>query len=289
MFGYVRPVKPELKVRDLDRYQAAYCGVCRALGKGYGLASRFLVNYDMTFLYFLLSSVKDACPEKKCFCPARVVCRKACIDDDAILSYVAAVNVILCRNKLNDDICDTGFFKGLPRRFARVLTARGYRKAKKKLPAFDETVKRGLSRLKELEAENSPSIDATADCFAALLGACAAFYEESEISRPMEQVLYHVGRFIYLVDALDDLQDDCRAENYNPLRFRFSPEGGKLSEEDLLYLQQILNASVNCAGAAFELLPVSSGRELLENVIYLGLPAVFSSVKHGTFHASYKI
>lgn len=285
MFGYVRPVRPELREEDLQRYRAAYCGVCRALGKRYGLSSRFLVNYDVTFLYFLLSSVNEPCAVKRCFCPARIVCRKPCIDDEKLLSYVAAVDVILCRNKLLDDIQDAGFLKRIPYRLAKLLTARAYRKAKKELPDFDEKVRRELGRLRKLEQTRSCSIDATADSFASLLAACASVFEEDAIRRPTEQVLYHVGRFIYLADALDDLAEDCKKDNYNPLRYRFAAENGALREEDLTYFGQIVNASVNLAGAAFELLPVCSGREILENIIYLGLPAVFAAVRSGEFRA----
>ena len=66
MFGYVRPRRDELRMREYDRYHAAYCGVCRSLGREYGFFSRFLVNYDMTFLYLLLASVEAAKPNASC-------------------------------------------------------------------------------------------------------------------------------------------------------------------------------------------------------------------------------
>lgn len=289
MFGYVRPVKPELRMRDYDRYHAAYCGVCRALGRNFGFFSRFLVNYDMTFLYLLLASVRAPQPVEHCHCPARLGCKKACITDAELFRYVAAVDVILCRHKLRDDIHDSGFWKRIAYRAVRLVTARGYRRAKAALPVFDDAVQEKLGRLSALEQAQSDSIDRTADAFAAILSDCAALYEEDELRRPLEQLLYHVGRFIYLTDALDDLAEDCKTGNYNPLRYRFQPESGKLNDEDTQYLKDILNGSVNLAGAAFELLPLKSGRELLENIIYLGLPSVLKCVLDGSFHEKAKI
>ena len=54
MFGYVMANRPELKIREYDRYRAYYCGLCRALKKEYGLLGRLTLNYDMTFLVMLL-------------------------------------------------------------------------------------------------------------------------------------------------------------------------------------------------------------------------------------------
>ena len=289
MFGYVRPVKSELRVRDEERYRAIYCGLCRALGRNYGFLSRFFVNYDLCFLYLLLASVNAPCGQRRCWCPARVVCGKPCVDDAALLGQVAAVDVILCRHKLTDNVNDHGFFGALPYRFARLLTARGYRKARKRLPEFDRLTRAQLDKLAALERENSPSLDATADAFAGILAACAPQDAEPGLRRPMEQLLYHVGRFIYLTDALDDLAEDCKKDRYNPLRFRFDTADGKLREEDADYLAGLTDASVNLAGSALALLPLRSGKETLENVLFLGLPAVQREVRQGSFHVKYKV
>ena len=290
MFGYIRPVRDELRMKDYDRYHAAYCGLCRSLGKRFGFFSRFLVNYDLTFLYLLLSSPESPQPLDRCRCPARLGCRKKpCIVDPSLMDDVAAADVILCRHKLEDDILDAGFWKASVCRLVKLLTAGGYRKARKQLPDFDKTVQAQLQALRGLEQEDSPSIDATADCFARILSGCALRFDAPELLRPLEQLLYHIGRFIYLIDALDDLAEDCKTGSYNPLRFRFQTEDGKLREEDASYFRELINASVNLCGAAFELLPHRSHGELLENIIYLGLPAVSRAVESGGFRQQAKL
>ena len=283
MFGYVRPYRDELRLRDYDRYRAAYCGLCRALGKQYGFRARFLVNYDMTFLYLVRASAGGQAAAKRCFCPARVFRRKPCICDDGGYGPVAACTVILCWGKIQDNIRDSGFFKGLGYRLLKLLFRRPYRKAARALPAFDRLVTERLAALQRLEDAQSPSIDATADAFAAIVSACADDVAEEESRRPMQSLLYQVGRYIYLCDALDDLKEDVRENAYNPLRCRFTPGPDGLSAPDLDYLAQLMDSSVNLAGSALALLPAGSGTRLLENIVYLGLPAVFTAVRAGRF------
>ena len=289
MFGYVRPRKDQLKICDYDRYRAAYCGLCRALGKQYGLVYRFFVNYDMTFLYFLLAGIYPEEKREKCICPANIFRKKQCYCTAAVYEEVAALDVILCHRQLSDAVQDRSLLRGLPYRAARALTRRGYRKAAKKLPEFDRLTTKQLEKLSGLELAGCASIDEASDSFAAILRGCAAGVTPDAVRRPMEQVLYHVGRFLYLTDALDDLSEDCRQDSYNPLRYRFRVENGCMEEEDRKQLLQTIDGSVTLAGAALELLPLKSGAAILRNIIYLGLPAVLRSVSDGSFRARGRI
>ena len=288
MFGYVRPRRDELKIRDDETYRAVYCGLCRALSRKYGFRARFLVNYDMTFLYLLRESVREPAEQRACRCPARICGKERCVCDDAGYDSVAAFNVILSWHKLRDNVRDNGFFRALPYRAASLLLRRAYRRAAAEAPEFDRLAREELDRLHRLEEEKSPSIDATADAFARLTAGCAAGLEEETVRRPAEIVLYQVGRFIYLADALDDLAGDCRRDAYNPLRYRFEVRDGTLTQADQDYLTQLTDVSVNLAGAALELIPAKSYRQLLENILYLGLPAVFAAVRQGVFHSRKK-
>ena len=288
MFGYVRPLQPELRVRDYDAYHAAYCGLCRALAKRYGFRSRFLVNYDMTFLFLVRASVRPAALARNCFCPARFWRKKPCICDDGGYDRVSACTVILCYCKILDNIRDSGFWKGIGYRLLKLVYHRPWKKASKDAPEFADLVRTKLLALSELEAAQSPSLDATADAFAAIVSACADDLPDEAVRRPVQALLYQVGRHIYLCDALDDLAEDLRADGYNPLRYRFVPTQTGLQAEDLAYLGRLMDSSVNLAGAALSLLPVRQYGALLENIVYLGLPAVYTAVKTGRFRAKAK-
>lgn len=288
MFGYVRPRKDVLSKEDYSVYQDAYCGLCRAMGKCFGFRTRFLVNYDMTFLYLLRASMKSPAPRRKCWCPAKICRRKQCICDADGYEIVAAYNLILCYHKLADNIRDSGFFRRIGFRIAKVFLRRPYRKAARMLPEFCALTERELQKLQQLEDSHSASIDATADTFAKIIAGCVSDYQDDAVRRPAETALYQIGRFIYLCDALDDLKQDLRDGSYNPLKYRFPTTDGGLQQEDLEYFSQIMDSSVNLAGSALLLLPVKTYGLLLENIVFLGLPSVFVAVKAGKFHAKSK-
>ena len=285
MFGYIRPLRDELKMRDYDRYRAAYCGLCHALGKRCGFAARFLISYDMTFLYLLLHAPEPLEPTRMHHCPAHVT-KRACVVQSDALDRAADYSVLLYVWKLRDEIHDESFFRRLAARFALVMLRGSYRKAARRRPEEDAQIARQLEKLAELERQHTPVLDAPADAFAVLL---TCFGRQCAQKREMYQLLYHIGRYIYLVDALDDLAEDCAKGRYNPLRDRFAVENGKLSSADRQTLLATIHSSIGMACAALELLEIKSSAPLLQNVLYQGMPAVLQAVAGGTFQTQGKI
>ena len=140
----------------------------------------------------------------------------------------------------------------------------------------------GFSRLRQaLEQEGSPSLDRTADTFARILAAAALPAESSARTRALEQLLYHVGRWIYLVDAWDDLEEDGRTGSYNPIAARF-PEQVEANRD---YLRTTLLHSLNLARSACALLELGHWQGAVENILYLGLPMVEEMVFTGRWKA----
>lgn len=282
MFGYVLPREDKLSEQEKARYRAAYCGLCRSLKLRYGFAARFLVNYDMTFLYFLLQDTENRQPER-CFCPARVVCKKDCLPSDPVMEFCADMSVLLSYWKLRDAQRDGNV---LHRAFAGTaigIYKKSWQGAARKFPDANRIFAEQLERLNRLEDECCPSIDRTADAFASLLRVCADFCEEEAKRRALQVLLYHVGRYLYLADALEDLPKDNRRGSYNPLRYRYQLHDGKLSDTDKKQLLETVDASINLAASALELLPRTEDYGILKNIIYYGLPTVLSCVAEGTF------
>lgn len=284
MFGYVIPYRKTLSETAQEEYRADYCGLCRCLGKRYGFPARFLVSYDGAFLCALLLAQENTAPAPRCFCPAHPFCRKRCAVQNAPMEFAADVSVLLMCWKLRDTVADGGFFSRKAAHMALLLLRRMERRATEFQPEFSALSAAQLEKLRQLEEENSPSIDRTADTFGMLLSGCAASCSEESTRRILAQILYHTGRFLYLADALDDLAQDCRKNQYNPLRFRYHPDGGKLTEPDRTELLQTMDCSVAMAASALALLDCSGRRELLENIIHFGMPAVLHAVAAGVFH-----
>lgn len=281
MFGYVLPLSDRLSEQAKAQYRAVYCGLCDCLRRRYGFRARFLVNYDMTFLYLLLRREESACG--RCFCPLRPFCKKRCVRADAELEYAADLSVLLSYRKLCDARRDGRLATRLAASCGMLLYRRAFRRASALHPALDRLFAEQLDALAALEEAQCASLDRPADTFAVLLKACAGEVADPKRRRILEQLLYHVGRYLYLTDALEDLPKDIRSGSYNPLCRRFEPENAALRPEDKKQLLSTVDASISMAASALELLEPQPGDELLRNIIYYGLPAVLRGVSEQRF------
>ena len=281
MFGYIRPVKPELRVREYEQYRACYCALCHALGSRYGAAARFILNYDFVFLAMLLWEPDmpiEYCPRKCPACPFKK--RRSCRYGDS-MEACAGYSVILAWWQLCDSVDDESFFSGLKYRAARLMLRRAYKKAAADHPDFDASTRAGLSELRAIENGAEASLDTAADCFAGILESVSHGTEDASQRRALSQLLYHVGRWIYIVDACDDLSEDLKAGRYNPIASRFGLTGAELTAEVRSYISTTLFHSRNLAGTAFELLPETPWADIVRNIICLGMPAVGAAVLDG--------
>lgn len=274
MFGYIRPVKDKLSEEELNGFRAAYCGLCHCLRRRGGFAASFLINYDFTFLAMLLSlRGETAVCSRRCIAhPFRKrLCRCASESFDA----AADMSIILGWLKLRDDINDDGFFRALPSVLASFALRRAFKKACAAQPIFAEKAVSLLTKLSCLEKSGSKSLDETADSFAQVLSMAAG---EGEGSRVLSYLFYHVGRLIYILDAIDDLPDDLRSGAYNAVAMRFSLNSAEISQEAAESLDVTIRHSINLIASDFQLLSKTEYSGILSNIIYFGIPTVASEV-----------
>lgn len=284
MFGYVVPLKGELKVRELEAYQGIYCGLCHTLGRRYGFFPRLLLSYDFAFLAMALAPPDEemTLERKRCVaCPLRG--KKVC-PPRGYLDTAADESVVLTYWKLRDSVEDQSFLRGLPARILSACLRPAYRKAARRRPDFDRQTVACLEELRALERDKSASLDRPADTFARILSASAPATGEPARDRTAEQLLYHVGRWIYLADAWDDLNEDRADGRYNPLLARFldGPENHQTE------LRLTMKHSLNLAVSAFNLLESNPWSGILMNILCLGLPAVEESVFSGQWRRERK-
>lgn len=273
MFGYVKIDKDELKVKDYNLFKACYCGVCQTLKREYGFPARYFLSYDVTFLAVMLLALRQ---EEPSFAPIRCLSnpavRRPAARSNEVLSYAAAVNVLLVWFKLKDDWSDNRSLKAallMPLMYGK----RG--KAKKRFPALYQTIETSLAELSALEREGCPLADKAAGAFGKLM----AGIFDTGLARTEEnrRILAHcgllLGRFIYLLDAWEDKAEDEKKRAYNPFLLAEQPE------EETFRLS--LEYSLGELGASFALLKPLRYREILENIIYLGLQKALDSVFNG--------
>ena len=269
MFGYVVVNRPELKIREYDTYRSYYCGLCRTLKKRDGLISQMLLNYDMTFLALLLTGLYE--PEEKVR-TARCAphpARKHTEVYSEVMDYCADMTVLLAYEKARDDWNDEKKVSG--RALAGTLKNR-VEKIRSRYPRQAAALSRSLKELAAAERAGSDNLDEAA-------GACGRFlgeifvWKEDEWAGQMRAVGFYLGKFIYLLDAFDDLEKDAKKHNYNVL----------LGQAGLLQqpggLEEILSDTMSRCAAAFERLPVVKGAPIIRNILYAGVWVRFNAVK----------
>ena len=283
MFGYVRPSVQDLPEGELDRFRTMYCGLCHTLSRRYGQAARFILNYDFTYLAILLSD-RTAGKENAGRCYTSPIRKRPYLESTAAMELAADESVILAYWQLRDGVEDHAWAAGLKYRAGARLLESAYRKAAAFRPEFDEAVRRQLQMLSALEKEKDPSMDKAADTFAVLLSSAAEGVEEPIRRRVLEQILYHLGRWVYLIDAADDLKKDAESGNYNPVALRYGLKDGAWDPESRHAFAVTLDHSIHQMAAAFELWNFGVWTTVLQTTFYAGLFRVGHAVLEGTYH-----
>lgn len=273
MLGYVTADKPELKMWEYEVYTGYYCGVCKSISRRYGQLPRMVLSYDAAFLSLLLGSLdREEEDFSKEHCLVHPVRKKTVARNDAI-DYAADVMLILAWHKLLDDIHDEGRLYAK----AAVLAMKGiYKKLEQSRPALCMKVKENLSALSQLEKEKCSSLDQAAEAFAKIM---ESIFEEGPLpegfkgEKVLARIGYHLGKWIYLMDALDDIDENIESGAYNPLLYRFEYEPGEAGFKERIMENCTFNLFhyLGEIGMALDLLDIKKNKGIIENIIYKGL------------------
>ena len=261
MFGYVTICEPELKVKDLKKYKAYYCGLCRVLKEKYGFMGQMTLTYDMTFAVILLSSLYETATETQMHrCKVHPVKKQKMLRNE-ITSYAAAMNVLLAYYHMEDDWEDDRKVSSL---MTKSMLAGKARRIEAAYPRQSRAIQRELQNLSVCEKENSTDIDRTAGCFGRLMEELFA-YQEDGWERSLRKMGFFLGKYIYIMDAYEDLPEDIQKGRYNPLKKIYENED---YEERM---QQILCMMIAESTAEFERLPCLVDVDILRNILYDGV------------------
>ncbi len=260
MFGYVTANRKELTKDQCLRYNEVYCGICRRIRDRSGSAGRWGLSFDMAFLALLLMSLYE--PEETSgdrACALHPLKPKHWVDNPYI-GYAADMNVALAYYNAADDWQDDG------KHTAKILAdyfGKSYPRIREAYPRQCAAIEQCISRLSQLEAENCPNPDETANCFAALMAELMV-YEEDLWAPTLRQLGWHLGRFIYLGDAARDYRRDKRRDKYNP----YIAMG---MAEDWSHWREYLVLAMGHCTHEYEKLPLVQDKALLDNILYSGV------------------
>lgn len=271
MFGYIKPFRPELRIREAEEYRAVYCGLCRELGKSFGLFAKMTLSYDFAFMAMLMMSLEEKeSPEyESCRCIAHPFRKHCSCCGNKSISLSARAAMILIYYKLRDDLYDKGILKKIRAALLMPMASAARKKALSKGGAeaeiIDSAAAEMMAEQKKLEAEKCSVSDMAAEPTAKFLEKTLALCSGEKNERPLRRFGYLLGRYIYLCDALDDLEDDIKKKNYNP--FIFGGEEAAANAKSALFL------TTAELGDDLVLLAPGKYREILENIVCLGLRA----------------
>ncbi len=260
MFGYIKPMAEELKVKEHELYKSVYCGLCSAMGEHICTSNRLTLSYDIVFLALVRCCVTGEnihIAKKRCMAHPLKPRNRAYIPET--LRYCARVSALLTYYNVKDDIEDSGSLK------AKLMLPSAKRYMKKAdMPSISEIIKKRLAELSALE-KGDGSLDRNADCFGSLLGDIFAYGLDSA---ELYNLGYHIGRWIYITDAADDFEKDKKAGEYNPLSAYDTLPREALNISSTLELEAAYNAFGRLEHKNKVL------KAIIENILTLGMPSV---------------
>lgn len=306
MFGYVTIYKPELKVKEFYEFRAFYCGLCNILKEKYGIKGQMTLSYDMTFLIMLLTSLYECeTKEEKHHCMVHPMKSHTMLMNE-VTEYGAAMNIALCWHHMQDDWKDEKKVSGLA---GTALYHRSYQKVAKEYPRQCRVIEQKLKELGEYEAawktehrmqskkscqeeqkllnqeeitqkemvlreqsEGIPEVDILAGCFGELMAELFVMRED-RWEKELRGLGFYLGKFIYLMDAYEDLPEDKKNGRFNPLYGRCEhPDYEAECERIFVHLM------AECTGY-FEYLPVIKDVDILRNILYNGVWVKYEKIR----------
>jgi len=284
MFGYVKTYTPELYVKENEFYKGVYCGLCRSLGKCTGQLSRMTLNYDFVFgalLRIAATGEKLSFESRRCI--VHPINKRIMANGCDSLDFCARAGVLRSYHKANDDIADEKGARRLRGACLKALMKGMRRRAKKQLAEADGIISSGLAELSRIEQSECESVDIPADIFGRLMGELISISLPEREARIIKNAAYHLGRWIYIVDAADDFEDDVKNGRFNPF-FRLYKEDtlGNAHKEDIF---NALTAELMQISSAVDLLDATPENEavfgIINNILRLGMPNTAERVLFG--------
>lgn len=271
MFGYININRAEMSEEDMKIYQSYYCGLCQILRKNSGIRGQMLLNYDMTFLIVLLSGLYELEDHEKEFVCAIHPGKKKLARVNEATQYAAKMNVILAYHNLEDDWRDD---RAYAKRAISQIIRKDYLKIVREYPRQAEALEKYMHRLIDLEQTKETNLDLVAGITGEMLGEIFA-WKEDIWAEELRCLGFYLGKFIYLMDAYEDLEKDEKGGKYNPF-LDLQKENPKDYET---ISKLILTSMMSECSKSFERLPILQHASIIRNILYSGVWSKYEYVQ----------
>ncbi len=273
MLGYVKAFKPELKVKEYELYRGVYCSLCRNLGRRYSPLAQLFLSYDFTLAALLMLSLGDSpCRFVACRCPYNPAKKCSRCTDSTLLDRCADAVIITVFYKLADNLHDKGLSKKLLAALLYPAVMLMHKKAAACSPDIEKAVSSATAAQSKAESDPDCGIDRAADPSARALGEIFSLGFEGDSQRILYSAGYMTGRYVYILDAADDLEDDLKKGNFNPFSGCAELIGTESGRKEFAEtVKKMLNFTQHEAANAFELLEMKRFGDIIKNIVYEGL------------------
>lgn len=279
MFGNVKPLKQELKLKDYVNYRAYYCGLCKSMGKRYAGLCRLGLSYEAVFIAVVISAMADdSVTVKRRRCVLHPFTKQPMVVKNKSVDAAASVNVLLMYNSLCDNVRDE---KDVGSALARVWLGRTYKRACRDMPEINSVIEEKLDDLSLAEESLCDVLDKAAQPFAEMMGELA----EKLIPHENDDIYwfgFFMGKWIYVIDAYEDIGKDIKSKAYNPFVQMYSgmEENAVISasRDDAEF---VLTGSLTELSRIYSRLAPKRNREIIENILFEGMPTRTRAVLSG--------
>jgi hypothetical protein len=269
MFGYVKPDNPNMYVKDVVLYKSLYCGLCKSIGKYCGEKARLVLNYDLAFLSGFLHNITNTdVVIKKQRCVIHWFIRRPVTVPDKLSQKIGALNVILAYEKLTDDVLDSN--KG---KLKRSFFNSSYKKIKKKEQTLCRLVSDGYRKIYEYEKQDGSSVNVISELFGELLQDLVVYLAGDYADDNVKNLAFNLGKWIYVIDALDDFDKDVKKGEYNPFKKEFPLINTKkqLLTEKREYLEYTFGDILSEIEYSHKKIKYYFNHDFIDNVLQKGL------------------
>ncbi|MCK5812501.1 MAG: hypothetical protein KAG94_06345 [Clostridiales bacterium] len=283
MIGYIKTFKPELKVKDLTTYEAYYCGICKSLKKNYGLFKNMTLNFDCVFISLILDALNDTHPEAKSFrCAYSPLKKKVRVVNNAT-DFTSDINIYLTYKKLKDDVKDEHKFVSF---IGSLLLTRSGKKAGKRLGDLAIKIDNNLNELYKLENSSCSDSNEIANFYGNVVGDICRekFISNKSLVKISYHIGYNIGKWVYLIDAFDDLEKDFKSGAYNPYLLEYKYTNQDINEFKYSIKEKVrkqLYMTVDKAVAAYELASENGYSPLIFNILLEGIYNTTNTIIEG--------
>ncbi len=266
MLGYVKAYKPEMKIKDYELYSGIYCSLCRALGRLYSPIAQLFLSYDFAFAAVLrLAAAENGCCFSKKRCPYNPVKKCMICGNKNELDFCAHAVIITVFYKIKDNLHDGGIKSKLLALLVYPIISLMHRKAVRLSPEAEKIIAESIKKQDETEKKQDACIDEAAHHSADALGKVISLGFEGETKNSLYNLGYMVGRYVYILDAADDIESDIKNGSFNPLKAEFGKK--EFAEK----VRGMLNLTQSSALEALDCTEKNRFEDILENIVLDGL------------------